>query len=102
MGSRWMKLALAVAVASFLCSLPPLLAQAPAQPEAAPAASPTPTPTPTPAAAPPEEKPAPGETITVVGYSEALQAGVEVKKAAPAIVDAIIADDVGKMPDKNL
>jgi len=96
MASRGLKLLLLIAV--LLACASPLAAQnEPAQPAA------TPTPTPAPATAG-EAQPgeAPGETITVVGYSEALQAGVEVKRAAPAIVDAIVADDVGKLPDKNL
>jgi iron complex outermembrane recepter protein len=42
------------------------------------------------------------ETITVVGIAEALSAAVEVKRESDAIVDAIVAEDVGKLPDKNL
>jgi iron complex outermembrane receptor protein len=42
------------------------------------------------------------ETITVVGIAEALRAAVEVKRESDAIVDAIVAEDVGKLPDKNL
>lgn len=42
------------------------------------------------------------ETITVVGIAEALQEAVEVKRESDAIVDAIVAEDVGKLPDKNL
>ena len=96
MASRGLKLLLLIAV--LLACASPLAAQnEPAQPAA------TPTPTPAPATAGEAQPGEPtGETITVVGYSEALQAGVEVKRAAPAIVDAIVADDVGKLPDKNL
>src|SRR4030095_14076719 len=32
----------------------------------------------------------------------ALQEAVSIKREAPAIVDAIVAEDVGKLPDKNL
>ncbi len=42
------------------------------------------------------------ETITVVGIADALNAAVEVKREADSIVDAIVAEDVGKLPDKNL
>jgi iron complex outermembrane receptor protein len=59
----------------------------------------------TPPAESAEPPPEPGpveEEITVVGIADALQAAVEVKRQAPAIVDAIVAEDVGKLPDKNL
>jgi iron complex outermembrane receptor protein len=42
------------------------------------------------------------ESITVTGIAEALQAAAEVKRESDAIVDAIVAEDVGKLPDKNL
>jgi len=51
---------------------------------------------------PPAEAEAASEEITVVGIADALRAAVEVKRQAPAIVDAIVAEDVGKLPDKNL
>ena len=42
------------------------------------------------------------EVITVVGIADALRDAVELKRDASAIVDVIVADDVGKLPDKNL
>jgi iron complex outermembrane recepter protein len=51
---------------------------------------------------PPEEPETVTETITVVGIAEALQEAVEIKREAPAILDAIVAEDVGKLPDRNL
>jgi iron complex outermembrane receptor protein len=42
------------------------------------------------------------EEITVVGIAESLSEAVKVKKDSPAIVDAIVAKDVNKLPDKNL
>ena len=42
------------------------------------------------------------EEITVVGLGESLQEAVKVKKEADAIVDAVAAKDVNKLPDKNL
>jgi iron complex outermembrane recepter protein len=42
------------------------------------------------------------EEITVVGIAESLQEAVKVKKESDAIVDAIAAKDVNKLPDKNL
>src|SRR6185295_9707648 len=42
------------------------------------------------------------ESITVIGIADALQAAVEVKRKSDSIVDAIVAEDVGKLPDKNL
>lgn len=52
--------------------------------------------------APPVEGGEVVEEITVVGIAEALREAVEIKREADAIVDAIVADDVGKLPDKNL
>ncbi|HEV8632553.1 MAG TPA: TonB-dependent receptor, partial [Thermoanaerobaculia bacterium] len=42
------------------------------------------------------------ETITVVGMAESLREAVQIKRESAAIVDAIVAKDVGKLPDKNL
>lgn len=42
------------------------------------------------------------EEITVIGLGESLREAVKVKQEAPAIVDAISATDVNKLPDKNL
>lgn len=73
-----------------LCCALPLAAQAPGTPQEE--------------TKPPEE-PEGGtvsEEITVVGIAEALNAAVEVKREADAIVDAVVAEDVGKLPDKNL
>jgi iron complex outermembrane receptor protein len=42
------------------------------------------------------------EEITVVGIAESLQEAVKIKKESDAIVDAIAARDVTKLPDKNL
>ena len=76
------------------------------------AAQPAVTPQEEPAERPPDqggEQPPPDEaaetieeTITVVGIAEALEEAVEVKRESNAIVDAIVAEDVGKLPDKNL
>ena len=51
----------------------------------------------------PQPQPQPvTEEITVMGVGESLQEAVKVKKEADAIVDAIAAKDVNKLPDKNL
>lgn len=42
------------------------------------------------------------EEITVVGMAESLREAVKVKRESPAIVDAVAAKDVNKLPDKNL
>lgn len=42
------------------------------------------------------------EEITVVGISESLREAVKVKHESAAIVDAIVAKDVDKLPDRNL
>ncbi len=90
-------------VAVSLCCASPMAAQPPAQEE--------------PAQRPPDEgtadesteQPPPDEaaetveeTITVVGIAEALQEAVEIKRESDSIVDAVVAEDVGKLPDKNL
>src|SRR5262245_60534864 len=75
-----------------LCCAAPLAAQQPAAPAHQ-----------EPAQKPPDEATEKiEETITVVGIAEALTEAVEVKREADAIVDAIVAEDVGKLPDKNL
>ena len=42
------------------------------------------------------------EEITVVGIAESLREAVKIKHESPAIVDAIVAKDVNKLPDRNL
>lgn len=42
------------------------------------------------------------EEITVVGIAESLREAVKVKHESAAIVDAIVAKDVDKLPDRNL
>ena len=77
-----------VAVLSLWASLS--LAQSPPQP------APQPTP-------PKDDQQQPvGEEITVVGIGESLREAVKVKRESDAIVDAVAAKDVNKLPDKNL
>src|SRR5690348_6052480 len=42
------------------------------------------------------------EEITVVGIADSLREAVKVKHESAAIVDAVVAKDVNKLPDKNL
>src|SRR4051794_29015654 len=42
------------------------------------------------------------EEITVLGVAESMREAVKVKREATAIVDAVAAKDVNKLPDKNL
>jgi iron complex outermembrane recepter protein len=49
-------------------------------------------------AAPPPE----AETITVTGVRASLEKSLEVKRKADAVVDVITAEDIGKLPDKNI
>lgn len=69
----------------------PVPAPAPAEPAQAPA----------PAAAVPAEDGQSGE-IVVTGLRESLKRAVDIKRAAPNIVDSIVADDIGKLPDQNI
>jgi iron complex outermembrane receptor protein len=57
-----------------------------------------------PPAPPPTDQKAPPvtEEITVLGVAESQREAVKVKREADAIVDAIAAKDVNKLPDKNL
>jgi iron complex outermembrane receptor protein len=66
-------------------------------------ATPPPTKPQDPNAQQPQPQPQPvTEEITVLGTTESLREAVKVKRESDAIVDAIAAKDVNKMPDKNL
>ncbi len=42
------------------------------------------------------------EEIVVTGYRKSVEASLEAKREATELVDVITADDIGKMPDKNV
>ena len=42
------------------------------------------------------------ETVTVTGIRASLEKSIDTKRNADAIVDVITAEDIGKMPDKNI
>jgi iron complex outermembrane receptor protein len=42
------------------------------------------------------------EEIVVTGYRKSVEASLEAKRDATGLVDVITADDIGKMPDKNV
>jgi iron complex outermembrane receptor protein len=42
------------------------------------------------------------EEIVVTGYRKSVEASLEAKREATGLVDVITADDIGKMPDKNV
>lgn len=42
------------------------------------------------------------ETIVVTGLRESLRRAVDIKRSADNIVDSIVADDIGKLPDQNI
>jgi len=48
-----------------------------------------------------DDVPAEGD-IVVTGLRESLRRAVDIKRAAPNIVDSIVADDIGKLPDQNI
>jgi iron complex outermembrane recepter protein len=91
--------------AVLLCWAPLLSAQSPGNQQNPPASSSTDqsaqTPKPDQAAQPDQVQPV-AEEITVVGMAESLAEAVKVKREATAIVDAVAATDVNKLPDKNL
>ena len=56
----------------------------------------------TPAPAPRTGERIPIETITVQGIRESLEKSIETKRAADTLTEVITAEDIGKMPDKNI
>src|SRR5580698_9445231 len=44
----------------------------------------------------------PLEEIVVTGYRKSVEASLEAKRDATGLVDVVTADDIGKMPDKNV
>jgi TonB-dependent receptor len=42
------------------------------------------------------------EEIVVTGYRESLRSARDIKRNAKGVVDAIVAEDIGKMPDENV
>src|SRR6478752_6947011 len=49
-----------------------------------------------------KDKPQVLETVTVTGIRASLEKSIDTKRNADAIVDVITAEDIGKMPDKNI
>jgi iron complex outermembrane receptor protein len=64
---------------------PILLAQASPAPPATPAGAPVPR-----------------ETVNVTGYRFSLERSLEAKRNADSVVEVVTADDIGKLPDKNI
>jgi iron complex outermembrane recepter protein len=56
--------------------------------------------TPPPATTPPGAVTLPG--VTVLGIRESLERSLEIKRNADSVVEVITADDIGKLPDKNV
>ncbi|TMH97403.1 MAG: hypothetical protein E6H46_15025, partial [Betaproteobacteria bacterium] len=44
----------------------------------------------------------PRETITVTGFRFSLERSLETKRNADSVVDVVTADDIGKLPDRNI
>jgi iron complex outermembrane receptor protein len=61
-----------------------------------------PAPSPAPQAVPPPQPPAALGSIDVVGIRQSLERSLETKRNADQFVDVITADDIGKLPDKNI
>jgi TonB-dependent receptor len=57
---------------------------------------------PAPAASAAEAKPQKIETVVVSGQRAALQSAQKIKQNADEVVDSIVADDIGKLPDKSV
>ena len=57
---------------------------------------------PPPPASTPPGQPIPLESITVTGIRQSLERSLETKRNADAVVEVITAEDIGKLPDKNI
>jgi iron complex outermembrane receptor protein len=55
-----------------------------------------------PAATTPPGTPAPVQSLTVTGYRFSLERSLEAKRNADSVVEVVTADDIGKLPDKNI
>ena len=42
------------------------------------------------------------ETIVVTGFRQALESAIEFKREAPAIVQSVSAEDIGKLPESSI
>jgi iron complex outermembrane receptor protein len=59
----------------------------------------TPAPAPAPAATP---QPIPLDSISVVGIRQSLERSLQVKRNSDSVIEVITAEDIGKLPDKNI
>jgi iron complex outermembrane recepter protein len=95
----------AAAVAALLMSQSVLAQTTPAAPDAAASAPAAVAPAVTPAAAAPvaaKEAPAEAQRIEVTGIRASLQKSLKQKRDSDTRVDVVTAEDIGKMPDKNV
>ena len=101
-------IAMAVALALGGTTLPSWGQSAP--PTASPPAATPPAATPAPqlaqaqdqGAAQPQQQPPGTETIMVTGVRASVQKSLETKRKADSVVEVITAEDIGKLPDKNI
>ena len=42
------------------------------------------------------------DTVTVTGYRASVEKALDIKRGEAGVVDAIVAEDIGKFPDLNL
>ncbi|MBQ0946186.1 TonB-dependent receptor [Ideonella sp. 4Y16] len=56
----------------------------------------------TPASAPAAKAEVPTQTVEITGIRASLQQAINVKRLADANIDVVTAEDIGKMPDKNV
>ncbi len=89
-----------IAAATFeaLCFL---AAQTASAQSAAPVASSAPSDTATPAA-PDGDASVPLESIVVTGYRESVQSALDAKRQSTQLMESVVAEDIGKMPDQNV
>src|SRR5688572_23121114 len=95
-------LSAAAAQAALLWSSAALAQTVPAPQPAAPAASAVPAAPAASAAAPRAPEPEKMSTVTIRGRRAALESAQKIKQDADEIVDSIVAEDIGKLPDKSV
>ena len=49
-----------------------------------------------------QEAPTDLDTVTVTGYRASVEKALDIKRGEAGVVDAIVAEDIGKFPDLNL
>ncbi|MCG7347918.1 TonB-dependent receptor [Sphingomonas sp. ACRSK] len=93
------RLCVTTSVLALLTSAPAAWGQEGQAPAAGQATTAPSTPDPVPATTPTQPDEAAGDAIVVTGVRRSLESAAAIKRNADGIVDAIVAEDIGKLPD---